>query len=81
MPKRAVFSLSTDGKTFHEVLTVENTVAADDYTVQIRDFAGDITPARARYIRVHAENFGTLPPWHAGAGGEAFIFADEIIIR
>jgi hypothetical protein len=31
-----------------------------------------------RYLRVKAKNFGVLPEWHQGAGGEAFIFIDEI---
>jgi hypothetical protein len=25
-------------------------------------------------------NYGTLPSWHQGAGGEAFIFVDEISV-
>jgi hypothetical protein len=25
-----------------------------------------------------AEQFGPLPAWHPGAGGESFIFVDEI---
>ncbi|HEX5131936.1 MAG TPA: discoidin domain-containing protein, partial [Candidatus Krumholzibacteria bacterium] len=81
MPKRVVFSVSTDGRTFHDVLSVDNAVPPDNYSAQIHDLAGDIAPVHARFVRVRAENFGTLPSWHAGAGDEAFIFVDEIMIR
>ena len=36
---------------------------------------------RAKYIRVDAENYGPLPDWHVSAGQQAWIFADEIIIK
>ncbi len=81
MPKRVVFALSTDGKAFRDVVTVDSPIGPDDYKVQIRDFAGVIDPTKTRYVRVRAENFGTLPAWHAGAGDQAFIFIDEITIR
>ncbi len=34
-----------------------------------------------RFIRVHAKNIKTCPQWHAGAGGKAWLFADEIMIQ
>ena len=34
-----------------------------------------------RYIHLKAKSFGTLPPWHLGYGGEAWLFADEITIK
>ena len=36
---------------------------------------------RARYVRVHAENYGTIPAWYSGADGEAHIFVDEILVE
>ena len=35
----------------------------------------------ARYIKIVATNYGILPSWHQGAGGNAFIFNDEIEIK
>ncbi|MBK6949685.1 MAG: hypothetical protein IPH16_17820 [Haliscomenobacter sp.] len=35
----------------------------------------------ARYIRVTAKNIGKCPPWHAGSGGKAWVFADEISVE
>lgn len=34
-----------------------------------------------RYLKIRATPYGKLPAWHPGAGGEAFIFVDEIEIR
>lgn len=36
---------------------------------------------RTRFIRVKSKNIGICPPWHRGAGGKAWIFADEIIVN
>ena len=33
-----------------------------------------------RYIRVEADQLGTLPEWHPGAGYPTYIFADEVLI-
>jgi hypothetical protein len=46
-----------------------------------RDYTKEISPVTARYVRVHAYNLGKIPSWHPGAGGDAFIFVDEIIIQ
>ena len=35
----------------------------------------------ARYVRVIARNYGTIPDWHPGRGDGAFIFVDEILIE
>jgi hypothetical protein len=35
----------------------------------------------ARYIKIAAKNFGKLPEWHLGAGGDAYIFIDEIEVK
>ena len=37
--------------------------------------------ANARFVKVKATNFGKLPDWHQGNGGDAFIFIDEIEVR
>ncbi len=47
---------------------------------KIRDYFQNITPTKARYVRVKAVNLGKIPAWHPGAGFDAFIFVDEIFI-
>lgn len=36
---------------------------------------------KTRYIKVKAKNYGKLPSWHQGFGGDAFIFIDEITVE
>jgi predicted alpha-1,2-mannosidase len=81
MPKRVEFSASQDGKTFTLLSSINNTVADTASQSQIKDFSyANFKPLSTRYIRVRATNYGTCPPWHLGAGGQAWIFADEIVI-
>jgi hypothetical protein len=47
----------------------------------VRDFVRTIPPQSARYVRVKAYNYGRIPDWHPGNGGEAWIFIDEILIQ
>ena len=81
MPVRVDFDVSTDGVNFVQVLSIANSVSNQNYETLIKDFTGTISPRMARYVRMHAQNFGKLPAWHAGAGGDAWIFADEILIE
>lgn len=37
-------------------------------------------PFKVRYIRITAKNHGKLPPTHPGAGGNSWIFIDEIMV-
>ena len=80
MPKRVIYSVSMDGKTWSVVARMGHSIAADDYTIQQKELGSKVR-ARARFVKVNAEYFGKLPDWHLGAGGEAYIFIDEILVR
>lgn len=80
MPKDVVFSVSDDGINFRQVLRIENDVPYDDYEIYLRDYGGRVN-VTAKYVKVTASNFGTIPQWHLGAGNDAYIFIDEVIIR
>lgn len=83
MPRYVEYFVSDDGVRFKKVAHIDNTVDPQDYEVQIRDFKADLASQgiSARYIKVFAKNFGTIPSWHMGAGGEGFIFIDEIEVN
>ncbi|HEU4765910.1 MAG TPA: GH92 family glycosyl hydrolase [Pyrinomonadaceae bacterium] len=86
MPRTVKFELSLDGKSFVRVLSIANDVP-DGSNPEInvgtiaKDFVKDITRQEARYVLIRAENFGKIPAWHPGSGGDAWIFVDEIIIE
>ena len=85
LPKYAEYSISADGVNFDTLGIVYNGMEENDLTPRILDFV--FTPDSkngkkvARYIKVFAKNIGTIPAWHDGAGGEGFIFIDEIFVR
>lgn len=81
MPTVVSFEVSTDGKDFIPVLSIPNDVSPQNYDATVKDFTGTIAPRTVRYVKMRAQNFGKLPAWHAGAGGDAWIFADEILIN
>jgi predicted alpha-1,2-mannosidase len=80
-PTKVELYISDDNKEFKLLKTIDNTVAAQNYDVQVQSFNAEFKGVKTRYIKVKAYNFGTLPQWHQGAGGEAFIFIDEISIN
>ena len=60
---------------------IENTIDPKDYEISVKDFVIEKLNKECRYIKIKAKNFGTIPSWHEGAGGEGFIFIDEIFFE
>jgi hypothetical protein len=89
MPRYVEFYTSMDGETYRFAGRVGHNVAEDDYMPQIHDLGVTITDdygnvgsgVEARYIKVFAKNYGKIPKWHLGAGGNAYIFTDEVIME
>jgi len=79
MPRYVEFYTSVDGQNYTLAGHIDNTVDPQDYEVQIHDL-GVSLDKDIRYIKVYATQMGTIPEWHPGAGGESFIFIDEIYI-
>lgn len=81
MPVKVDYYLSDDNMNFKPVASVANTMDAKDTDVTIRSFKASLKNNKARYVKVVARYYGKLPEWHQGAGGEAYIFTDEIQIK
>ncbi|QHL87598.1 family 20 glycosylhydrolase [Nibribacter ruber] len=47
----------------------------------IQSFTQALDETPVRYVKVIAKNIGVCPPGHPGAGGSAFLMADEIIVH
>jgi hypothetical protein len=80
MPTHVQFEASDDGVNFRPVADMKTDVAVENMDPVKRDYRQAIPTTKARYIRVHADNLGKIPSWHPGAGGDAYIFVDEILI-
>jgi len=82
MPTKVEFYVSDNNVNFTLVKTVHNDIdPKKNHETIIAAFAADVPDTTARYIKVKAYNFGKLPEWHQGYGGDAFIFIDEITIK
>ena len=81
MPVNVIYEISEDNIHYQKVLSVSNLIADTVMTNTIEEHGGKIEPVKARFLKVKAKNYGTLPSWHAGSGSEAFIFIDEINIK
>jgi predicted alpha-1,2-mannosidase len=79
-PKKVIFEVSDDNSNWKQVFATDSPVAIDDYHACKLDLGGRVN-ARARYVRVKALNIGRIPKWHLGAGGNAYVFVDEIIVK
>ncbi len=78
-PSEVIFYASEDNDNFQNIGSVKNNFPERDDNITKHEFTLNKS-TRARYIKVIAKNRGLCPPWHLGAGGKTWIFADEIII-
>jgi hexosaminidase len=82
LPRRVSMWLSDDRVTWRPIADLTHDVPAEREEPLIYRFRQSVPAGtRARYIKVHALNAGPLPAWHPGAGGKAWIFVDEVVVR
>ncbi len=81
-PTTVEYYVSNDNVNFTLVGSVKNEISPKYEVNTIQNFEyNSATEIKAKYIKVKAYNFGKLPEWHQGFGGDAFIFIDEITIK
>ena len=80
MPDRIEFEVSSDGVSFTRVAEIKPAFPVREMTPTVKEYRQPIMPTRARYVRIRAFNFGKIPSWHPGAGGDPWIFIDEIFV-
>ena len=76
LPKDVEFLISNDGKTFTSLAKL-----TDKNLDQERFASARFKTCQAKYIKVIAKNFGSIPSGKPGAGSNAWLFCDEIIIK
>ena len=80
-PTDVEVAVSLDGRGWTPAAAI-HWPAADDFTVLAgREADVRFQPLRARYVRLSARGIGVCPPGHAGAGGKAWLFTDEIVVE
>jgi arylsulfatase A-like enzyme len=81
LPVRVEVAASADGSTFTTVGTHVSAPADEEDPTEVVEVRIRFDPVEARYVRLRALNQGTCPAWHAGAGGKAWLFVDEVVVR
>jgi alpha-L-fucosidase len=80
-PVEITYAVSEDGKTFRTVGNVKKDPKNWKVERGASRFSKDLSGVKARYVKVVAKNMGMCPDDHAGKGGKAWLFVDEISIR
>ncbi|MDQ7063573.1 MAG: GH92 family glycosyl hydrolase [candidate division KSB1 bacterium] len=80
-PRQVTFAISMDGKNYTSLGAVQNTFPDNRWGAFTRDFSMLVDNIEVRFVRIRAQYYGPCPDWHPGAGGQTWLFLDEIVIR
>lgn len=80
-PSVVEFTVSGNGTDFTPVKTIKPERLKNDHFPLIKDISALVEDKSARFVKVKAQNVGTCPNWHQGAGEKAWLFADEIMVH
>ena len=82
-PTEVTYSTSIDGESFNLAKTIKFPKASSKTGPEVNRAEADISPRKARYIKVVAKTLGEIPEWHIGHAynGKSWIFMDEISIK
>ena len=79
-PTEVEFEISTNGFDFSSVKRVHYKTKISP-SHEVIDFSHVFSQEKARFVKVKAKNITICPDWHPSAGGEAWIFVDEIVVK
>ena len=81
LPKTVYVAFSSDGEGFKNEIQ-QKLKDGENYESPTRtEVVFKNLNQSARYVLVKAVNRKECPHWHAGKGGDAWVFADEIVIE
>lgn len=81
LPQQVHYSISLDGNTWNQIGIVDHDIPLKTDKVMFHEFGLQFANQPVKYIKVEAKNLGVCPPWHHGAGGKAWLFVDEVIVK
>ena len=81
MPKDAEVLISNDGINYRSVFFGKSFLPIENINPQIKKVDASFSPVQARFIKFIARQYGKLPSWHEGSGGDSHIFIDEIEVE
>ena len=81
LPVKVEISLSKDSIHYFDKKTIINNIPQKNSEIILKDFKAEFKNQSARYIKVKAISIKKCPPWHPGAGQNAWLFIDEIEVE
>ncbi len=82
LPRQVEYAVSDDGRRWRTMLERALQPDASGTQTSVETVAFRVqAPLRARWLRVRATPYGALPAGHTGAGHQAWLFADEIVVE
>lgn len=81
LPLRVELAVSRDGLDWNASAVSDWPFAGDLAALGSREAHARFLPFPARYVRLAARGIGACPPGHAGAGGKAWLFVDEVVVQ
>ena len=81
LPVSVDISISTDGENYEKFQSIKHDVSDRTEGLLVHAFTLQLDDKTARYVKITANNRGTIPAWHHSKGKKAWLFADEIIIN
>ena len=81
LPVEVDVALSLDGERYETMSEIALPPPAEADSMMIAEMPMGFELRQARYVRLRARNQGFCPDWHNGAGGKAWLFVDEIMVR
>ncbi|MCF8297236.1 MAG: family 20 glycosylhydrolase [Saprospiraceae bacterium] len=81
MPEQIEILVSDNGENFVSKGIIKNDVDQKTEERIRKDFKLEFDKTTTQFIKIIAKNVGHCPDWHEGAGGEAWLFADEIVVE
>ena len=82
MPAKLEIYTSTDGVKYTLSKTILNNTPSDNYeSKEIKNVEAELNSTKTRYVKFIAYNFGPVPNWHPGKGGDTWVFCDEVWVK
>jgi hexosaminidase len=78
LPKKIEVFVSDDGAYFTKIGEGSGQPASDDV---VKNVAIPLAEVSAQFIKIKVERFGIIPKGKQGAGHEAWLFVDEIVVK
>jgi len=81
LPEEVSVEVSADNSNYMQVGKVRYKTDQDSRLQYKQNIKMQFEKKTIRYLKFKAKNIKTCPEWHHGAGGKAWIFMDELLIK